>query len=250
MDMKERRELFIRNRDTMQSTFFWDSTMMQMCCAYLYTVRGKTADKASAKQTKKLLESRVGAFSNFNSTAQHLLAVMMDRSDDPAGLLDRAMQLYDPLKRELYASKYLPLAAMLLAEYAQPGRYDELVTRTGQIWERMYHDHPWMSDAVDFAPCALLAMSGQSDDELTGRIEQSFNALKDKLGYTNNHIYSMAQVLALVPGDPDEKCQRVLALNDMMKKQVSKWSTGHEIPVLGILANDPRPVKELASAVA
>lgn len=52
MDMKERRELFIRNRDTMQSTFFWDSTMMQMCCAYLYTVRGKTADKASAKQTK------------------------------------------------------------------------------------------------------------------------------------------------------------------------------------------------------
>lgn len=250
-DLQGRRDLFIRNRDTMQSTFSWDSSTMQMCCAYLFTVVGKTAEKDSLKQTKKLLESRVGAFSQFNSTLQHLLIALLDRSDDPEGLLDRAMQLYDPLKRELYSSTYLPLAAMLLAEHAERGRYDELVTRTGRIWERMRHDHPWMSDAMDFAPCAVMAMSGQTDDALFERIDRSFGRLKGPLGiFSNSQIYALSQVMALMPGDTEAKCRRVLELSDAMKKQMNRWSTGHEIPVLGILANDPRPVEELASAVA
>lgn len=159
------------------------------------------------------------------------------------------MRLYDPLKIELYTSKYLPLAAMLLAEHAEPARYDELVSRTGRIWERMYHAHPWMSDSVDFAPCAMLALSEQTDDELMERIEQCFGALKNHLSYANSHIFSIAHMLAVIPGNTDAVCQKVLALNDTMKKQMNSWSSGHEIPVLGILANDPRPANELASAV-
>lgn len=79
-DLTARRELFIRNRDTVQSVFKWDLGMMNLCCAYLYTLRGRTADAASLKQNKSLLKERVSGFSNFHSTGRDGQAAFNDPS--------------------------------------------------------------------------------------------------------------------------------------------------------------------------
>lgn len=243
-------ELFIRNRNTLESAFFWDRGMMHLCCAYLYTMRGKTADKASIKQNKKLLDSRVGAFSNFQSTARSLMVTMLDLSNEPEKLLDNALQLYGLLKNEMFSSSYLPIAAMLLAEQAPRTRYEELASRTGRLMDRLSHNHPWLISTEHYAMCALLAMSGQPDDELIERIERSYNLLKGNFSFLGDEVQSIAHLMAAAPGNVDTKCARVLALAEKMKAAGHKWNGLYELPVLAVLAGDPNSVETVSAEVA
>lgn len=243
------RELLIRNRETMQNVFIWDTGMMHLCCAYVYTMRGRVADAASLKQTRKFMTDHVGAFSNFHSTARNVLISLLDLSDDPASLLDRAMQLYTPLKQKLSTSSYLPVAAMLLAEHADPSSYEDLVIRTGNIFERMNDRHPFLISSEHYALCALMALSGQAEDDLIERTEQCYSILKDHFVLCGNDVQSMSHVMALKPGDIEARCARVLALTDAMKTLGNKWSGSYELPVLSVLSEDPRPVEALAAAI-
>lgn len=246
----DRRELLIRNRDTIKNVFKWDTGLMHLCCANIYTMRGQLVDESSLRQTKQLLTERVGAFNNFRSTARNVLIAMLDLSGDAPALLERALQLYDMLKREFFTSSYLPMVAMLLAEHASPARYDELVARTRTIYKRMQREHPMLTSSEDCALCALLAMSDQTDDELIDRMEQCYTMLKDRFTFYGNQLQSLSHVMALSSGDIGDKCDRMLALIDALKAAGHKWSKSYELPVLGILVEDPRPIEELASAIA
>lgn len=249
-DMLDRRQLLIHNRDTMKQAFPWANGMMHLCCANVYTMRGKTADANSVKKTKKMLEERVGAFNNFRSTARDVLIAMLDMAEDPASLLDKALQLYDLLKRKFYTSMYLPMAAVLLAEQADPTRYEEIVNRTREIYERMKREHPFLTSSEDCSMCALLAMSDKTDDELIERAERCYSDLKKNFPMCGNQIQSMAHVMAMSDGELEGKCERVLALIDALKMEGHKWSYSYELPVLGVLAEDPRSVQELAANIA
>lgn len=246
----ELRELFIRNRDTVKSVFKWDWGMMNLCCAYLYTMRGKTADMNSLARNKKLLKERVGTFSNFRSTGRDILVTLLDMADNPESLLDSALRIYDLLKRELHTSAYLPIVAMLLAELADPCRYDEIVSRISTLYKRIRHEHPWLISGRHFALCALLAMSDQQDDILIERVEQGYNRLKSAFKLSGDEVQAVAHIMALTPGDIDAKCDRVLALIDAMKEKGKKWNGYHELPVLGIIAEDSRSAEELSAAIA
>lgn len=247
--MMDRRELLLRNRDTVKQVFPWDSGMMHLCCGNVYTMRGLAVDEASLAQAKKLLTDRVGVFSNFRSTARNVLIAMLDASGDGERLLDRSLELYDLLKREFFTSSYLPMVAMLLAEQADPARWDEIISRTRDLYDRMRREHPMLTSSEDCALCALLAMSEQSDDELIDRMEEAYHTLKKLFPMSGEGVQSLSHVLALTPGDIQAKCARIASLVDALKQAGHRWYGGYELPVLGVLVEDERSDAELVAEI-
>ena len=246
--VQARCELFIRNRDAVREAFPWDSGMMHACCANLYTMRGVQADPEKIKECKKLMNERMGIFSNFRSTARNILICMMDLSGDAAGLLARADEVYEQLKQVFFTSSYLPVTAMILAEQIEPARDSELVGRTRVIYDQMRKNHPLLTSAEDSVLCALLAMSERPDDELMERMETAYGLLKGSF-FFGNSVQAVSHVMALLPGDVEAKCERMMTLFDSLKNAGSKWGTSYELPVLAILCEDPRSTDEMINEI-
>ena len=246
--VQARCDLFLRNRDAVHDAFPWDSGMMHVCCGNLYTMRGAEANTESIKECKRLMNERMGIFSNFRSTARNILICMMDLSGDAEGLLTRANDVYERLKKVFFTSSYLPVTAMILAEQVEPSHYDELVARTREIYDQMKQQHPMLTSAEDSVLCALLAMSGLTDAELIDRMETSYDSLK-KSFFFGNSVQAVSHVMALTPGDIGEKCERMMQLFEALKNAGSKWGTSYELPVLAILCEDPRRNDELVNEI-
>lgn len=246
--LMDRCELLIRNRDAAKAAFSWEMGLTHLTCACIHTQRGKEIDTASLKAARDLLRSKTGAFSYFRGVGEDMHAAILDASGQPEVLLDRALEMYQLLKQDFYSSSYLPQAALTLAERADPMRFEEIAHRTRAIYERMRGEHPFLTSSEDSGLCALLALSDRSDDELIARMEQCYARLKERFFWANS-VQSLSHVLALMPGNCDELCGRTEALAEQFKLHRRRWGSDYELPVLGLLAADPRDVKTLAETV-
>lgn len=240
----ERCELLLRNREAMRVAFPWDAGKIHVCCAALYTMRGREANPASVKASLALLKQRMGAFSEFRGTARNVLVCLMELSGDPQDMLERAAQVYALLRQEFFSSAYLPVAAMTIAQHAQPVRYAELAHRTRALYERMRKEHPFLTSSEDTGLCALLALSQEEDEVLLSRMEEAYTVLRQRFSYANA-VQSLSHVLTLLPGDTKEKCARLADCYDAFRMNGNRWGRDYELPVLGVLCEDPRPFSDL-----
>ena len=61
----------------MKSVFTWDGGLIQLCCAGIYSEKGKNVDEVGLKRCRELLKKKVGVFSNFRGTARSPIAAML-----------------------------------------------------------------------------------------------------------------------------------------------------------------------------
>lgn len=237
--MLNRAVLLIRNRDAAKEAFRWNTGMVHLACAGIYTQRGLTCDTASLKSTRELLRASVGVFNSFRSTGEDIFAAMLDASGHPQELLEKTLRVYQLLRDKFYASSYLPMAALVIAENADPARYDEIAARTRVLYERMRQDHPFLTSGEDSGLCALLAMSEKTDDTLLSRAEKAYAILKPHF-FDSNMVQTLTHVIALNDGDCNVLCDRVLALREKFKESGNRWGYSYELPMLGTLALDQR----------
>ena len=54
-----------------------------------------------------------------------MIVAMLAANENPQLLMERGLKVYDLLKEEFMSSVYLPIAAMIIAQYADEARYDE-----------------------------------------------------------------------------------------------------------------------------
>lgn len=232
---KLRAQKLIENRDHVKSVFSWDSGLLHLACAGIYTVKDKTVDEKVLKYCKGLLKNRVGAFSNFRGTARIPIAAMLAVSENPEKELENALKMHDLLKKYFWASTYLPLAALILTEMASEDEYDKIAVRTRIIYERMKAEHPFLTSGEDSAFCALMALSDKSDDMLIQEAESCYHILKENF-FSLNAVQSLSHVLALCDGNAELKCQRTMELFTRLKEAGYKYGTSYELPTLGILS--------------
>ena len=237
--MLNRAELLIRNRDAAKEAFRWNSGLIHLACAGIYTQRGLSCDTASLKNTRELLRASVGVFNSFRSTGEDIFSAMLDASGHPAELLEKTLRVYQLLRDKFMASSYLPMAALVIAENADPARYEEIAARTRVIYERMRKEHPFLTSGEDSALCALLAMTEKTDDALLSRAEEAYAILKPHF-FDSNMVQTLSHVIALNDGDCSVLCDRVLALREKFKESDHRWGYSYELPMLGTLALDHR----------
>jgi len=241
-------EQLIENRNRLQSVYSWDSGLLHLACAGIYTAKNMLADESILKECKSMIKQKTGFFSNFRGSAESPVAAMLAVSGDPGQTLEKGLQVYQRLRDDFWSSSYLPLTAMIIAQMAEPSRYAELASRTRTIYLRMKKEHPFLTSEEDNALCAIMALSAKTDDELILGAEQCYQLLKPNF-FSSNAVQSLSHVLAICDGPADTKCEKVMELFIKMKMAGRKYGTDYELPTLGILAMTNENADEILSEV-
>ena len=225
----------IKNKETMKSAFAWEDGLTHLACAGIFINKEQTANEEVLLQCKDILKRNTGIFSNFKSTAKPMIVAMLAANENPQLLMERGLKVYDLLKEEFMSSVYLPIAAMIIAQYADETRYAELAQRTRRIYKQMRADHPFLTSGEDSTFCALMALLDKPDEVLLGDAEECYKILKSNF-FSSNAVQSLSHVLAMCDGEPEIKCQRTMELFQKLKKAGHKYGTSYELPTLGVLA--------------
>lgn len=248
--VKRRCELLIQNRDTMNEAFKWGSSLLNLSAAYTITSKEKRADVETLKSCKDLIKERTGAFSNFRGNSNCMVTAMLTVSQNAERLLEDGLQVHEMLKEKLRDSAYLPMAAMSVARLTEKERYEEIVDRTKEIYDRVKKEHPFLTSAEDCSFCTLLALSDKSVDELVTEAERCYRFLTEHTRHPKNSVQSLSHVLAFYDGTAEEKCEKVIELYEILKANGLKYGSGYELPMLGVLAMTNREYEVLAEELA
>ncbi len=239
----------IKNKETMKSAFAWEDGLTHLACAGIFINKEQTANEEMLLQCKDILKRNTGIFSNFKSTAKPMIVAMLAANENPQLLMERGLKVYDLLKEEFMSSVYLPIAAMIIAQYADEARYAELAQRTRRIYKQMRADHPFLTSGEDSTFCALMALLDKPDEVLLGDAEECYKTLKSNF-FSSNAVQSLSHVLAMCDGEPKIKCQRTMELFQKLKDAGHKYGTSYELPTLGVLAMADGNQDEIAAEMA
>ena len=239
----------IKNKETMKSAFAWEDGLTHLACAGIFINKEQTANEEMLLQCKDILKRNTGIFSNFKSTAKPMIVAMLAANENPQLRMERGLKVHDLLKEEFMSSVYLPIAAMIIAQYADEARYAELAQRTRRIYKQMRADHPFLTSGEDSTFCALMALLDKPDEVLLGDAEECYKILKNNF-FSSNAVQSLSHVLAMCDGEPEIKCQKTMELFQKLKEAGHKYGTSYELPTLGVLAmadgNQDEIVAEMA----
>ena len=239
----------IKNKETMKSAFAWEDGLTHLACAGIFINKEQTANEEMLLQCKDILKRNTGIFSSFKSTAKPMIVAMLAANENPQLLMERGLKVYDLLKEEFMSSVYLPIAAMIIAQYADEARYAELAQRTRRIYKQMRADHPFLTSGEDSTFCALMALLDKPDEVLLGDAEECYKILKNNF-FSSNAVQSLSHVLAMCDGEPENKCQKTMELFQKLKEAGHKYGTSYELPTLGVLAMADGNQDEIAAEMA
>ena len=241
--LNQKCRLFIDNRDAVKSAFPMESSYLHTVCASIIANENRVADVEALKETRKMLKSRVNAFSSFRGTCELPIVAMLDVDSDPEWRFDKAVELYKGLKDHFFSSEYLPMVAIILSGMTEQASAAE---RTRRIYDLMKKEHPFLTSSEDCVFAAMLAMSPRSDEELVREVEVCYNILKERFA-DRNAVQSLSHVLVLADSDRgsvSDKCRDTIRLFDLLKEKKHKYGTGYELSTLGVLATLPCGIEE------
>lgn len=242
-------EQLMENKEKFGAAFKWENALMHLSCAEIYLSKGKAVEKDALEACKKLLKTKLGSFSAFRGMVQTPVTAMLAVNENPEELLDNAVKVYELLKKYFSASNYLPIAAMMIAQMAEPYQYEQIATRTHTLYKLMKEKHRFLTSEEDSTFCALMALSDKSDSELMEEAEKCFTILKGK-GFSANAIQSLGNVLTLCEGDAEEKCEKTMQLFDKLKAAKHRYGKEYELPTLGLLAMSGEDLDSIVQEMA
>ena len=246
--LRNKCELFIKNRDLFKKAFPLEHDGLYAICASVLADKNKLAEVEELKSIKALIKNKVNIFSNFRGTFMLPLISILAVCDDPEKRLDSSIELYKTLKEHFFTSEYLPMAAVLLAGEIEREGYDEIAAKAKKIYRLMKDEHPFLTSSEDSIYAAIFAISEKSDAALLDEAEKCYDILKAKF-HDRNALQSLSYVLALADDEmrtASEKCRDTIRLFDILKEKKSKYGTGYELSTLGTLIALPGGLDETA----
>jgi len=237
---------FVTNKDLLKEAFAWENAYMHPVCASIWTDKGLTANIEKMKTCRNLLKSNTGIFSDFRGTGELAIVAKLAVDDYPEEKMKKALEVHAAFKEHFWASQYLPLASVIVAEMAESFRYKELAARTKHIYELMKAEHPFLTSAEDSVFATLLAFSDMTDNQVVDEMERCYQILKQNF-FSANAVQSLNHVLALGEGTAEQKCQKVLDIFLRLKMKGYKYGTEYELATLGVLALLPIEVDTIVN---
>lgn len=247
-DMKERCELFLKNRDVIKNFYAWDGDIMAILGSVLYTGRMETADVAKIKACEKIVKKKADFFSDFRGNLKIALVCSMTMAEDPEAYFDGVRGVYAQLnKNKLFGSDYRILAAMAIYGSSVADQ-TAVVERTQKIYQKMKQAHPFLTSDEDTSFAAMLALTDRGTEELMGEVEQCYSTMK-KYFSSDNAVQSLSHVLAISNKPVEEKCRQVKEIYEELRTAKRKYGTGCELATLGALAMLDLPVENIVQEI-
>ena len=241
-------ESFIENRDKIKEAFSWENSYIYPVCAAIFTDKGQKVDIRYMEECKGIFKENTGVFSNFRGIVKLPMISMMAVDTNPEEKLRRALRIYESLKEHFFASSYLPVASMVIADMAEPQNFNDISAHTKAIYKLMKQEHPFLTSSEDSVFAALLALSELKDEEIVKETEACYQLLKGEF-YSGNAVQSLSHVLALGEGTAEEKCRRVMDLYRGLKDRGYSYGKSYELATLGVLALLPVEMTSLINDI-
>jgi len=241
-------EGFIENRDKLKGSISGGNGYIYPVCAAIFTDKRQKVDVKRVQECKELLKQNTGFFSSFRGTVKLPMISMMAVDPNPNEKLRKALNIYESLKEHFYASAYLPVAAMVIADVEGNDNLRDISARTRGIYKLMKKEHPFLTSSEDSVFAALLALSKLKDEEIVKETEACYQLLKREFT-SGNAVQSLSHVLALGEGTAEEKCGKVIDLYRGLKNKGSAYGKHYELSTLGVLALLPVDMTSLITDI-
>ena len=236
---------FIEDRDAIRAVFKLENDYIYPVCAQIFLAADRPVDKARLDESKALVKSTTGVFSNFRGTIRLPLLCMLAAGDEPEARWERTQRCYGQLKDEFFGSEYLALAALLLSDRVKEDDIPALAARGKGLYQRMKKAHPFLTGQEDSVFALLLGQSDRSDDELMEDMERCYELLKEHFP-AGDGLQTASHVLALSEEDPTDKAFRVVSLFNAIEAAGGKYGKDRQLPILAALTLGQRFAEDLA----
>ena len=110
---------FLDARDMLRRAFPFAHAQMIPICAGMAAGQDRPWDAGRLYACRDLIQEETGLFSNFRGAGHLAVITLLALSPAPEERMAFALQGYKVLRTRFYASQYLPLAALLLADWAR-----------------------------------------------------------------------------------------------------------------------------------
>lgn len=237
---------YLEAREAIKSVFPMESEYSFPAAANLYVRAALPVDTERLTDCKRLIKSKVGAFSNFRGSVLVPLAAKLALCADADNRMDRAERNYAILKAQFSRSEFLALAALLLTDFASDADVPVLAERGRALYRRMKEEHPFLTGQEDSVFAILLAQSPRSDDALIADMEACYRLL-DAHFPKGDGIQTASHVLACFDGAPEDKAGKVIALYDAIRAAGGKYGKEWELSALAAFAADGTPTETIVS---
>ena len=120
---------FLDARDMLRRAFPFAHAQMLPICAGMAAGQDRPWDAGRLYACRDLIQEETGLFSNFRGAGHLAVITLLALSPAPEERMAFALQGYKVLRTRFYASQYLPLAALLLADWARGRDLDGVAAR-------------------------------------------------------------------------------------------------------------------------
>lgn len=248
--IKERCDLMIENRRRLQDIFTYGNKKIVFSAAAIISSFGIPADKKKIMICKNILKKRVDILSGLRGQMYPVLVVKMALSNDPEDYLRRVKKVYSILKTKTGAgNEHSALASIIICEKTPVENYESIVSRTSEIYKIMKTKHIFITSYEDIPFSVLLSFLNISTSEIIKETEKNFNLLKNYF-LDSNSVQSLSHILTFDRNNAEAKCNRVRGILNELNKLHHKYGTGHELPMLGLIASIQLPNEILAGMLA
>ena len=239
-----REELFTQNLDVMRSIFKLEYNSMLALGAFLYTVEGRIAEKEHIKETRQILKSQKGIFSEFRGHLVLPIVIKMSLSHDPEGYLQGITDTYKSLSSSfILGDESRLLAAIILYENIREENRSEMCENTMEIYRVMRKNHPWLTSQADLPFAALMALKKENLDEQIHHVEICYQTVGRKFHISKDAVQTVSHILAISPGPAEEKSERFIKMYEAFKEGGIKVSS-ECMAILAVLTNSSLSVDE------
>lgn len=205
------------------------------CNALNLTLRNVVADIDSINKCIDLIKCNSSIFSNFRGNNLLTTAVNLSIQDNPEESFKEIMIIYEKLKNHFFTNEFLVLAAQIIYNYKENQDIDILVKNTRTAYDFMKKNHKFLTGQEDICSAALIATTSNDYKATFEDMERCYSILKENGFSSGNNLQSLTHILSLFEGTSEEKCNKVIYLNKILKNY-SIPLKGYSLPILGAAA--------------
>ncbi len=244
--------LYGQNAGILRAQFKWRDAAQVRAAAFALALKGLEADADRVQSALDLIKNNAGFFSPFRGRVTQLpMACLLSAHDDPQGLLQRSMAVYEALRGcRFWASEYLANAALLTSLDDDMQDAERIAESAGIIRDELRSMHPLLTSNDAHIHIILLAQNPQDPRDAAYEVERIYESARSSFSWKSG-AFATAQALAAL--DKPDAVYSMFDISEELKRRGynAQW---HSAPVslalLALLEEDPREVAGKIAEIA
>ena len=243
-------KLMIENSNEMNKVkgTLGESTLKK-CGALNLTLKNIHANANEINECRNIIKRNTSIFSNFRGYNLLNSSIELSLIPSPQQSIKEIITIYEKLKQHFFQSSFLVLAAQIIYDAKDRINIDEAISNTKKAYDHMKKNHFFLTSSEDLSAAAMIAVTSNDLEKDCDELEACYKILKSKIFFGGNNLQALSHTLALFKGTPEEKCEKVIKLNQALKNYHIPLKS-YALPILGVCAFITDDYNSLAKDIA